>query len=260
MNYSVQSIAPSYSFQPTDTAGTRFAARPLRHWRKQLQATNKLISYRRTALGIPSDKPGSTTVTTHTNCHLCNGAMELTDLVNKKAACASCFITRTAINATNESFTDSAAYLQSKCKTYEQKLAYNPAADVTYFSSQGLVLHPTDSPTGPQVSVTNQCYTNNKSRPARCNTTIYKPNNSQFASQGGVAAGTRIGRLKYNTLNNYGAEFSSAKGAVGVNTGRYVTEPSPSYYTKLKPQKVVYPYKNGAATYCRPEHSMCTND
>ncbi len=259
MNYSVQSIVPSYSFHSNsaaDTVGNRFSGRPIRQWRKQLQATNGLLSYRRTAVGIPLDKPGGASVTTHSNCQLCNGATDLKDLVNKKAACASCFISRTGINVNEKSFTDSAAYLQSRCVTYDQKLAYNPAAGVTYFSPQGLVLQPNNSPTGPQVSETDNCFT----QPARCNTTIYKPNNSQFANQGGVSSSSRISRLKYNTLNNYGAEFNSAAGAVGVNTGRYISEPNPSYYNKLKPQKVFQPYKLGNKTYCRPEYSMCMND
>lgn len=259
MNYFVQSIAPSYSFNTIDNTGTRFAARPNRQWRKQLQATNGLLSYRRTAVGIPFDKPGSATVTTYSNCQLCNGAMDLKDIVSKKSTCTSCFITKTGIDVNDKNFTDSAAYLQSRCITYDQKLAYNQAAGVTYFSPQGLVLHPNNSSTGSQVSETNNCYSK-LNEVNKCNTTIYKPNNSQFASQGGVSSASRISRLKYNTLNNNGAEFNSAAGAVGVNTGRYISEPSPSYYNKLKPQKVVYPHKNGTKTYCRPEYSMCMND
>ena len=254
MNYSVQSVVPSYNFHDnTDTIsgrGNRFAARPIRQWRKQMQATNGLLSYRRTAVGIPSDKPGGTSVTTYSNCQTCNGTSELKDLVHKNSPCTSCHITRTAIYVNNNSYTDSAAYLESKCTTYDQKLAYNPVSSINYFSKEGLVLEPSNSPTGPQVRATNNCH-------IKCNTTIYKPNNSQFAQQGGVNSGSRISRLKYNTLNNYGAQFNSAAGAIGVNTGRYITEPSPSYYTKLQPQKVVFPYKTGAKTYCRPQYSLC---
>jgi hypothetical protein len=255
MNYSVQSVVPSYTFPENKNTnlerGNRFLARPIRQWRKQLQATNGLLSYRRTAVGIPSDRPGGTSVTTQTNCQTCNGAIELKDLVQKDSACTSCHITRTSIGVNNNSYTDNAAYLESKCTTYDQKLAYNPVSSINYFSPEGLVLEPTNSPTGPQVRATNNCY-------IKCNTTIYKPNNSQFAQQGGVNSGSRIARLKYNTLNNYGAQFNSAKGAIGVNTGRYVTEPSPSYYTKLQPQKFVIPYKTGAKTYC-PEYNLCND-
>ena len=259
MNYSVQIVVPSYTFHDNNidaNRGNRFAARPIKQWRKQLQATNGLLSYRRTAVGIPSDRPGGASVTTHSNCQQCNGATDLKELVDKKSACTSCHIIRTSISVNNNSYTDSTAYLQSKCETYDQKLAYNPVSSINYFSPQGLVLDPTNSPTGPQVRETNNCFKTINNN-IKCNTTIYKPNNSQFAQQGGTNSGSRIARLRYNTLNNYGAEFNSAAGAVGVNTGRYITEPSPSYYNKMQPQKVVFPYKIGNKTYCRPQYSLC---
>jgi hypothetical protein len=267
MNHSVQSIIPSYAFRENnanENLGNQFAARPIRHWRKHMQATNGLLSYRRTSVGMPMDRPGSTSITTKANCQQCNGVNELKYLVHKNSLCNSCYITRTSISVNDDSYTDSAAYLQSKCETYDQKLAINPVAGISYFSPSGLVLEPTNSPTGPQVRETNNCYSYNNcftaAQPDKCNTTIYKPNNSQFAQQGGAASSSRIARLKYNTLNNYGAEFNSAAGAVGVNTGRYVTEPNPSYYNKLKPQPVVLPYKIGNKTYCRPRYSMCQDE
>jgi hypothetical protein len=260
MNYSVSSIVPSYQFHETNAdnnRGNRFSARPLRQWRKQLHATNGLLSYRRTAFGMPMDRPGGENVTTQNKCEVCSGsAIDLKTVIEKDpSSCKSCYIPRTGTSVSENSYTDSMAYLQSKCTTYEQKLAYNPVTGISYFSSDGFVLEPSTSPTGPQVRETNRCYSSNK-----CNTTIYKPNNSQFAQQGGVSSGSRISRLKYNTLNNYGAEYNSAAGPVGVNTGRYMTEPSPSYYTKVQPQKVVFPYKTGNKTYCRPEYSMCSSD
>ncbi len=270
MNYSVSSVLPSYQFHENNAdnnKGNRFASRPLRQWRKQLHATNGLLSYRRTAIGMPMDRPGGEIVATTPNiCEACGGsASDLKTLVIKDSGCTSCHITRTSLsNNNNAAYTDSNAYLQSKCTTYEQKLAYNPVAGINYFSAEGFVLEPSISPSGPQVRETNQCYSLSNcfiTSANKCNTTIYKPNNSQFAQQGGVSSGSRISRLKYNTLNNYGAEYRSAMGAVGVNTGRYITEPSPSYYTKLQPQKVVYNTNiKGKKSYCRPEYSMCSSE
>jgi hypothetical protein len=143
-------------------------------------------------------------------------------------------------------YTDSTSYLQSRCSTYDQKLAYNPVPTINYFTPEGILIEPSNSPSGTQVHVTNNCFSicsKNKS-------TIYKPNNSQFAQQGGVSSGSRLQRLKYNTLNNYGAAFNSATGAVGVNTGRYQSEPSPSYYTKTNPQPVMVFRKVGKKSYC----------
>jgi len=262
MNYSVSSIVPSYQFHESNVSfntGNRFASRPLRQWRKQLHATNGLLSYRRTAVGMPMDRPGGENVTTQTKCNqACNGSEELKTVVEKDPSCKSCYIPRTNISVKPNSYTDTNAYLQSKCTTYEQKLAYNPVIGINYFSPEGLVLEPSTSPTGPQVRVTNDCFSLDTKT---CNKTVYKPNNSQFAQQGGVSSGSRINRLRYNTLNNYGAEYHSAAGAVGVNTGRYITEPSPSYYNKIQPQKVVYNTNlKGKKSYCRPEYSMCSGE
>lgn len=259
MNYSVSSVVPSYTFHSENNKTNRFAARPLRQWRKQLQANNGLLSYRRTAVGMPMDRPGGSSVTTQANCQQCNGvAADIKDLVNKTSTCASCHITRTSISVSdNNSFTNSAAYLEARCSTYDQKLAYNPAAGINYFSPQGLVLEPINSSTtGPQIRETNNCYTFNK-----CSSTIYKPNNSQFAQQGGVSSGTRISRLKYNTINHYGGEYHSASAAVDVNKGIYMIEANPSYYNKIQPQKIVFNTNSkGRKSYCRPEYSMCSSD
>ena len=259
MNYSVESIVPSYQFHSNSNIsnrGNRFAARPIRHWRKQLQATNGLLSYRKSAIGMPMDRPGGENVTKQSTCQNCNGSNELKTIVEKKAACTSCYISRTGISVNPDSFTNSSAYLQSKCITYDQKLAYNPVAGIDYFSSQGLVLEPSNSSTGPQVRETDNCYSNN-----RCNTTIYKPNNSQFAQQGGVSSGSRISRLKYNTINHYGAEYHSAAAAADMNKGIYMIEANPSYYNKIQPQKIVYNTNlKHKKTYCRPAFSMCSSD
>jgi hypothetical protein len=66
-----------------------------------------------------------------------------------------------------------------------------------------------------------------------------------------------MARLKYNTLNQNGAEYQSAIGAMGVNSGRYQTEASPSYYNKYKPQAVVFPHKTGSRTYCNEANTTC---
>jgi 6-phosphogluconolactonase (cycloisomerase 2 family) len=120
---------------------------------------------------------------------------------------------------------------------------------VTYFSPKGIPLEPSDSPTGTQVRQTENCFSPQIYNTV-CNTTIYKPNNTQFAQQGGVSSSSRISRLKYNTLNQNGAEYNSASGAMGVNSGRYQSEPSPSYYVKNKPQEPVCERKTGKKSYC----------
>jgi len=85
---------------------------------------------------------------------------------------------------------------------------------------------------------------------------LYKPTNTQYAQSGGVSSSSRMSRLKYNTLNNYGAASNSASGAKGINRGRYQTEPSPSYQNNLKPQQVIVPRKSGDKNGC-PSSNTC---
>ena len=204
-------------------------------------------------MGMPMDIPGSVTIT-NDQCITCKDTAELTETIIKNNKDASyCKPT----NRQSLTYTDNAAYLQSRCVTYVQKMATNLAPDIDYFLPSGICIEPSDSPSGSQIRETNNCYGQTNAQNAvaqavasKCATTIYKPNNVPFAQQGGVSSSSRLARLKYNTLNNSGAAFQSASGAVGFNTGRYKTEPSPSYYNKLKLQKVVYPVKTGARVSC----------
>jgi hypothetical protein len=49
----------------------------------------------------------------------------------------------------------------------------------------------------------------------------YKPNNFQFAQQGGVSSSSRITRLKYNTITNNTANFQTAYGQAAANALAY---------------------------------------
>jgi len=215
-------------------------------------------------IGMPMDRPGGQTTVSSVVCNNTNNASTiLREDIFKDSPCTSCNPIKVNTQISDTHYISNANYMQSRCITYDQKLAYNPAPFIQYFSTAGVPIEPSDSPNGTQVRETNNCYSFNNCytplSPTKCNTTIYKPNNTQFAQSGSVSSGTRISRLKYNTLNGFGAAYNSAAGAVGVNTGFYQTEPSPSYYNKLKPQRVVYPYKTGNSVYCKPEYSMCTN-
>ena len=247
-------------------SGTRFMARPLQQWRKQYQST--LAKNRNASVGMPMDRPGSSNqVSSKTiQCKTCDGSATLnTDIINDTSACTSCNIIKSNTKVSDTEYKDTSSYLQSRCSTYEQNTSTRRRSSINYFTNEGTPINPSDSPTGTQVYETKNCYTNQNSN-NQCNKTIYKPNNVQYAQQGGVSSGSRISRLKYNTLNNNGAAFNSASGALGFNTGRYQTEPSPSYFNKNKPQKVVFPRKNGANNHCpspsssslsSTDYSMC---
>ena len=268
MNQISHRAVPTYIFNSNNNlAGNNFRARPLKQWRKQLrQSSGNLVRFlgnSNVSMGMPMDRPASTIPTsasTCTNSNACfNVALLEEEIIKNPSACTSCQPIKPIITMSDTSYTDNKAYMQSRCITYEQKQAYNPAPNVTYFSTAGIPIEPSPDANGTQVRETNNCYMplkqQNDSYYGRCNTTIYKPNNSQFAQQGGVSSGSRISRLKYNTLNGNGAAYNSASGAVGINSGYYQTEPSPSYYNKIKPQQVVYPYIIGNKNYCPTEAS-----
>jgi hypothetical protein len=155
---------------------------------------------------------------------------------------------------------DTRAYLQSRCKRYEQKLSTNPVPGIQYIGPDHMPNWPTDECNGPQTRLTGSCLypacsAAQRALPTKCQgTTIYKPNNVPFARQGGVCSSTRTMSLRVNTVNLNGNSFYSAFGAEGANAGKYSTEYNPGYFLKNKLQppncKLYYGSKPGNHTVC----------
>ena len=256
----------SYQFNTATSDGTPFAAQPLKQWRKQYgNNLNYSLGYSRASTGMPMDRPGglSKVASEEVHCATCQRALSAKVEVFNDSDCTSCNPIKSKVKPLRTSFTNTQAYLQSRCATYVQKLSTEPVSTISYFSEEGIPLEPSDSPTGPQVRQTANCYSHTP--PLVCNTTIYKPNNTQFSQQGSVSSSSRLARLKYNTLNNVpvnnngyvynGSVFNTAAGAEGVNSGRYKMEPT-DYFTKYKPQPIVFPHKNGKKSVCCNTISM----
>jgi hypothetical protein len=241
-------VLPVYTMPLTSNIGTNFRARPLRQWRKQYQPIAPLSNHRNASVGMPMDRPGgaSKSETNDSYCQACQGAATLRTDIFQDSPCKSCepIINNTRFKDIN--YTDTPAYLQSRCSTYTQQLSTTSEPAVIYFTDEGRPTNPSDSPTGSQIRATRDCNETKKCN----NTVIYKPNNLQYAQQGGVSSSSRISRLKYNTLNNNGAAFNSAAGAVNINAGRYQVEPSPAYYTKYKPEPNACLRKSGDKNLC----------
>lgn len=78
----------------------------------------------------------------------------------------------------------------------------------------------------------------------------YKPNNSQFAQEGGVSSSARLARLKYDTITTNGAAFTRAYGSSVGNAMAYGRD-SETYTVKDKigypntPTPVFSKYKSG---------------
>jgi hypothetical protein len=91
MNISLNHLFATYAFQrPLDNVdtGTRFAARPLKQWRKQYQ--NKL-GYSRASTGMPMDRPGGLLASSPTSqCNACRGAFPMKLTIFKDSGCKSC--------------------------------------------------------------------------------------------------------------------------------------------------------------------------
>jgi len=175
--------------------------------------------------------------------------------------CPSNNIIRSATTLMSKAYySDTGAYLQSRCKRYQQKLSTNPVPDVKYFAPDGAPLWPDNKCFGPQTRLTGSCLypscsVNQLMLSNKCQgTTIYKPSNVSFAKQGAVCSGTRTLSLRVNTVNLNGNSFYSAFGAEGANAGKYSYEYNPGYFVKNNYQApncaLYYGSKTGNHTVC----------
>jgi hypothetical protein len=276
---STNSVVPSWSrpLQPTESIpnGPEFKARPIKHWRKQLNPTPN-SGNGNSAIGMPMDKPGGEVFlgTGSTNdCVTCtdtnakitknvivgekntvfftNADDKFYDSDKEKMICIACNpqanIIKSGSTLINKNYySDRSAYLKSRCKTYNQNLSGNPLQGVVYMNGANPVWA-SDSSTGSQVySTTDFCkITGEKS------TLVYKPNNIQYATQGAVDSSDRITRLKMNTINKNGGSFTNAWGASAANAGAYHGDVGAPYFIKSKNQPTCVPvHYNGNKTVC----------
>jgi hypothetical protein len=257
----INTIIPSNSF-PQNSSGPDFKARPIKHWRKQLTPT--------VAAGFSSsvihyfDTPGnSINRSNEVDCNFCDenkkskflniyiphAAAESQpqlqtpissdyDIINNR--CMACnpeaHVIKSASTILNKNYyTDSKAYLQNRCKTYNQNLPsakYNP--DTNDPNTNGVSF--------PMLNCYNENCQNQK--------TIYKPSNSQFSLQGAASSSTRIAKLKYDTITQNGNSFHSAIGLAAANAGRYMGTSEPPFFIKSKFAKSVCNTRSGNHTKC----------
>lgn len=141
-------------------------------------------------------------------------------------------------------YSSTSEYLQSRCRTYAQRESTTKLPDGTYYPSATNIpftfLYPDNDPRGPQVYQPKNCanpkiYKNNalNTPPNNYCSTIYKPNNPQFARQGAVSGSTRIQKLKSDTITSNGFSYYSAYGATMANAGNFQgTNASNNYFVK----------------------------
>ena len=245
--------------------GNAFKARPIKHWRKQLNPNiTQSVGNSRSSIGIPSDRPGGSVYLGVTaNCKdLCgNSSKIIIDIANNKNTifdntkdelgnCVACNPERNIIKSattilSKKYYSNTKGYLKSRSQTYEQKLRTMPVSGTTYTNTSPIP--PSDSPNGTQVWNTgdclNFCKDENGIPISKQATTIYKPNNQQFSQQGAVSSGSRLARLKYNTITKNGASFRNAYSAAAANAGKYHGTSDAPYFIKSKEQRVCIPYR-----------------
>ena len=192
------SVVPGLSLVK-DPIGPAFSAHPIRHWRKQLVPELR----RGRQISMPFDAPGST-VTVGTCAQVgATSAYLLEKIVNDPLRpCCQTRVMKSASTILSKDYSsDTKGYLRSRCRTYDQQLTANKVPGINYINPvTGLPLNPTDSPTGPQVRLTQNCSLNCTAGNAlgvvtQCNS-VRKLNNIPFSKQGGVDSSLRIDRVK----------------------------------------------------------------
>jgi hypothetical protein len=188
----------------------------------------------------------------------------LTGIYNTK--CISCtppakVIKRASTFLSKAYYTTHEAYMKSRTNTYEQKLLTIPinAPGFDYYSADGQLNWPSDSATGSQVYATTDQYNPQSTR--TCNgrkngTTIFKPNNRQYACQGAVDSSTRIDRLKQTAVNKNAASLREAFGSEGASACAFRGISDTPYFLKSKYQPPICSQKNLGAVY-RQNRTIC---
>jgi hypothetical protein len=184
-----------------------FLANPLKIYRKEIANTSTVSTCsRRASLKIDEfDRPGGSVINTKipSNANglvntidntLPNNTCEepgtclsfLSPALNAKRRCRSAGMIHQKYNGKNlpKYFTDAKQYLHSRNYTYDQNQFRYPVSDPSY------------------------CVT-------------YKPNNTQFAQQGGVTASSLTARLKYNAIQTAALQTAKPLGIATANALAY---------------------------------------
>ena len=269
-----------YTTNPSEYASPFGKARPLKQWR--LQLNNNTTTHNNASIATLIDRPGQSIslATDITDCQACLDSSsnfvkqyiirdfviqppipsdKFNDISNETVVCVACNpennVIKSAVSLLNKNYyTDTSAYLKSRVKTFDQRASFVKNPDIEYVDpATGLPLYPNDTYNGPQnFNTTQSCDYSGKTV-----TTIYKPNNTSFAQQGAVDGGSRVARLKYNTITKNGASFRTAYGQQGANAGKYSSTPEAPFFLKSKVNICMPFHRNGnKTTTCIPINPM----
>lgn len=144
-------------------------------------------------------------------------------------------------------YADSNAYLRSRNKKYVQNLATGyKVPEVAYYNEDGQLLPPKTNAMGSQTynyAKCGNCTCENKKH------LVYKPSNPNFSKEYAVDSGTRLLRLKVNTVNK-SAKNLKGWGQGAQNASVYNGTYNSPYILKSKYQRCVNRRLPGNHTIC----------
>ena len=219
---------PVWSKPDPTASGPAFKARPINHYRRQLLPETGSGSGN-SAVGMPMDRPGGAVSLGTTEC---NGPKTVlkTNVANESDY-VTCRPKKSASTKIDKKYyTDSRAYLRARCQTFDQK---SKIGEAVAYSTVGFK--------------STNCY--DLSGCENKQNVIYKPSNNKFATQGAVSSGSRLLRLKVDTITRNANSFS-AYGDAAQNAGRYNGNSTAPYFLKSKENKGVCFRRNGKMTMC----------
>lgn len=194
------------------------------------------------------------------------------DSDQNKMVCVACNpennIIKEKVQPLQDSYTEYGAYLHSRAKKYSQRTGRGISGvyQGSYFNESGKMLYPSNASGPPEYyypaskMIALRCdISNNYTKDDNGNITgiikskpyIYKPSNPQFSTQGAVSGGSRISKLKENTINFNRANTVTANGLRNVNNGNLNMNTGSGYFVKVKPITYCKPYRpSGSHTLC----------
>jgi hypothetical protein len=229
---------------------------------------NKFLQSNNKSIKPPANIPNASGTTNNKIQN--NGSVQVggiyqiqTGIYNTKTICCTPEnnVIKSAVTLLSKSYySDNRAYLKSRCKLYNQKQSVNDISGNNYIDSQGNPIPPSNSSTGSQNYRTNNCaWPYQKGIGNACTKVIYKPSNAQYATQGAVDNGTRLAKLKYDTITKNGASFKTAFGEAAANAGKYHGDynGASSYFLKSKYQRPLTYRRNGNKLVCSQGKANC---
>ena len=253
-----------------NTDGNAFLPRPIKHWRKQLQA-NSVRGGTKNVNIVDINSPGVYNFlhkdccdTLDNRCYIVSNMKEKNNstiydnsetIVEYDENDLNCWNgqigKRICCNPENnlisyktfpieKNYISYSDYFQKRCNDYSQNISTTKIKGNSYFNNNGIALYPSNNvKNGCQefhktdCSDTSCMYSSNTNS-TKSKTMIYKPNNRQFAKQGAVSGKSRIHLLRENTLDQGGALYNNANGLKQLNNGICNINGDSIYYIKTK--------------------------